>query len=111
MREHLQKVKTNEAVKQEANRKKYRGERFGSLTDADYIARLETGLNLAREVEATGVTDEVYTTPTGMNIADPEERMEGWKQKTPTTRVRVKSTDIGTHQRWWVWQEVREEQT
>ena len=63
------------------------------------------------EVEAAGVVGEVYTTQTGMDIADPEVHTNGWKQETPAKRVRVEACDVGMHQRWWVWRTIQQETT
>lgn len=60
--------------------------------------------------EAVGEIGTVYTTQDGMDEADPEKQDVGWQQVTATKRIAVRSYDIGMHQRWWVWREVRKEQ-
>lgn len=64
---------------------------------------------IQNEVEATGEVGEVYTTRTGMDIANPDLQCSGWKQIMPTIRVAVESRDIGMHQRWYVWRRVNAE--
>lgn len=54
-------------------------------------------------VKATGEVGEVYKTSTGMELADVEKDISGWKQISPTSRVLVRSEDHGGHQCWWVW--------
>lgn len=55
-------------------------------------------------INASGIVGVVYTTERGMDIADPYENNEGWKQISPTERVSVTADEVAfTHLRWMSW--------
>ena len=55
-------------------------------------------------INASGIVGVVYTTERGMDIADPYENNEGWKQISSTERESVTADEVAfTRLRWMSW--------